>query len=103
MICERTADDYTLMWLMRERVGDTLEGTVVGTASFGFFVELDEGATGMVHVSKLPGWWELEESGVVISNDEIGASYRVGDRVLVELMDVRPLMRRAELRVVKRL
>ena len=103
MICERTADDYTLMWLMRERVGDTLEGTVVGTASFGFFVELDEGATGMVHVSKLPGWWELEESGVVISNPEIGASYRVGDRVLVELMDVRPLMRRAELRVVKRL
>lgn len=103
MICERTADDYTLMWLMRDRVGDTLEGTVVGTASFGFFVELDEGATGMVHVSKLPGWWELEESGVVLSNPEIGAAYRVGDRVLVELMDVRPLMRRAELRVVKRL
>lgn len=102
-ICERTADDYTLMWLMRDRVRDTMEGTVVGTASFGFFVELDEGATGMVHVSKLPGWWELEESGVVISNDEIGASYRVGDRVLVEIMDVRPLMRRAELRVVKRL
>lgn len=103
MICERTADDYTLMWLMRDRVGDTLEGTVVGTASFGFFVELDEGATGMVHVSKLPGWWDLEESGVVISNPEIGASYSIGDRVLVELMDVRPLMRRAELRVVKRL
>jgi len=103
MICERTADDYTLMWLMQDRVGDTLEGTVVGTASFGFFVELDEGATGMVHVSKLPGWWELEESGVVLSNPEIGASYRVGDRVLVELLDVRPLMRRAELRVVKRL
>ena len=102
-ICERTADDYTLMWLMRDRVGDTLEGTVVGTASFGFFVELDEGATGMVHVSKLPGWWELEESGMVLSNPEIGAAYSVGDRVLVELMDVRPLMRRAELRVVKRL
>lgn len=103
MICERTADDYTLMWLMWDRVGDSLEGTVVGTASFGFFVELDEGATGMVHVSKLPGWWELEESGVVLSNPKIGASYRVGDRVLVELLDVRPLMRRAELRVVKRL
>ncbi|CAN5135633.1 hypothetical protein BH24ACT16_BH24ACT16_02610 [soil metagenome] len=102
-ISERTADDYTLMWLMRDRVGDTLEGTVVGTASFGFFVELDEGATGMVHVSKLPGWWELEESGVVLSNEKIGASYRVGDRVLVELLDVRPLARRAELRVVKRL
>jgi ribonuclease R len=102
-IAERTADDYTLMWLMRGRVGDTLEGTVVGTASFGFFVELDEGATGMVHVSKLPGWWELEESGVVLSNEKIGASYRVGDRVLVELLDVRPLARRAELRVVKRL
>jgi ribonuclease R len=102
-IAERTADDYTLMWLMRDRVGDTLEGTVVGTASFGFFVELDDGATGMVHVSKLPGWWELEESGVVLSNEKIGASYRVGDRVLVELLDVRPLGRRAELRVVKRL
>ena len=73
MICERTADDYTLMWLMRDRVGDTMEGTVVSTASFGLFVELETGATGLVHVSKLPGWWELEENGVVLSNDAIGS------------------------------
>jgi ribonuclease R len=103
MICERTADEYTLMWLMRDRVGETLEGTVVSTAAFGLFVELETGATGLVHVSKLPGWWELEPNGVVLSNDAIGASYRVGDRVLVELLDVLPLMQRAELRVVKRL
>lgn len=103
MICERTADDYTLMWLMRDRVGEMMEGTVVSTASFGLFVELETGATGLVHVSKLPGWWELEPNGVVLSNDSIGSSYRVGDRVLVELMDVIPLMRRAELRVVKRI
>jgi ribonuclease R len=103
MICERTADEYTLMWLMRDRVGDVLEGTVVSTAAFGLFVELETAATGLVHVSKLPGWWELEPSGVVLSNDEIGASYSVGDRVLVELLEVIPLMQRAELRVVKRL
>ena len=103
MICERTADEYTLMWLMRDRVGEVLEGTVVSTAAFGLFVELETGATGLVHVSKLPGWWDLGPNGVVLSNDEIGASYRVGDRVLVELLDVLPLMQRAELRVVKRL
>jgi ribonuclease R len=103
MICERTADEYTLMWLMRDRVGEVLEGTVVSTAAFGLFVELETGATGLVHVSKLPGWWELESNGVVLSNDAIGASYRVGDMVLVELLDVLPLMQRAELRVVKRL
>jgi ribonuclease R len=103
MICERTADEYTLMWLMRDRVGDVLEGTIVSTAAFGLFVELETGATGLVHVSKLPGWWEREPSGVVLSNDEIGVSYRVGDRVLVELLEVLPLMQRAELRVVKRL
>jgi ribonuclease R len=102
-VCERTADEYTLMWLMRDRVGDALEGVVVSTAAFGLFVELETGATGLVHVSKLPGWWELEPNGVVLSNDAIGASYRVGDRVLVELLDVLPLMQRAELRVVKRL
>ena len=102
-VCERTADQYTLMWLMRDRVGGTLEGVVVSTAAFGLFVELETGATGLVHVSKLPGWWQLEPSGVVLSNDAIGASYKVGDRVLVELLDVLPLMQRAELRVVKRL
>jgi len=103
MLCERTADEYTLMCLMRDHVGDVFEGVVVSTASFGLFVELETGATGLVHVSKLPGWWELEPSGVVLSNEQIGASYRVGDRVLVELLDVLPLMQRAELRVVKRL
>ncbi len=102
-ICERTADEYTLMWLMQDRVGDALEGVVVSTAAFGLFVELETGATGLVHVSNLPGWWDLEPNGVVISNDAIGVSYRVGDRVLVELLDVSPLMQRAELRVVKRL
>ena len=103
MVCERTSDEYTLMWLMRDRVGDVLEGTVVSTAAFGLFVELETGATGLVHVSKLPGWWELEPNGVVLSNNAIGSSYRVGDRVLVELVDVLPLMQRAELRVMKRL
>ncbi|HET7271840.1 MAG TPA: VacB/RNase II family 3'-5' exoribonuclease [Rubrobacter sp.] len=103
MICERTSDEYTLMWLMRDRVGEVMEGTVVSTAAFGLFVELETGATGLVHVSKLPGWWELEPNGVVLSNDAIGASYKVGDRVLVELLDVLPLMQRAELRVVKHL
>jgi ribonuclease R len=103
MICERTADEYTLMWLMQDRVGDVLEGTIVSTAAFGLFVELETGATGLVHVSKLPGWWELEPNEVVLSNDAIGSSYRVGDRILVELVDVLPLMQRAELRVVKRL
>ena len=102
-ICERTADDYTLMWLMRDRVGDVMEGTVVSTTNFGLFVELETGATGLVHVSKLPGRWDVEPSGVVLSNDRIGASYRVGDRVLVELLDVLPLMKRAELRIVKRI
>jgi len=102
-VCERTADQFTLMWLMRDRVGEEFEGTVVSVAAFGLFVEMETGATGLVHVSKLPGWWDLEPNGVVLSNDEIGASYRVGDRVVVELIDVLPLMQRAELRVVKRL
>jgi ribonuclease R len=83
--------------------GLALEGTVISTTTFGLFVELETGATGLVHVSKLPGWWELEPSGVVLSNDAIGSSYKVGDRILVELIDVLPLMQRAELRVVKRL
>ncbi|MGB3633031.1 MAG: VacB/RNase II family 3'-5' exoribonuclease [Rubrobacteraceae bacterium] len=103
VICERTADQYTLMWLLRDLVGEVLEGTIVSTTVFGLFVELESGATGLVHVSKLPGWWELEENGVVLSNDSIGSSYRVGDRVMVELIDVIPLMKRAELRVVQRI
>lgn len=103
MICERTADEYTLMWLMRDRIGEEFEGTVVSVTSFGLFVEMETGATGLVHVSKLPGWWELDGSGVVLSNDEIGASYGLGDRVVVEMVNVSPLLQRAELRVVKRL
>jgi ribonuclease R len=102
-VCERTADQYTLMWLMQDRVGEKLEGTVVSTAPFGLFVELKTGATGLVHVSKLPGWWELEANDVVLSNATIGSSYRVGDQVLVELIDILPLMQRAELRLMKRL
>ena len=97
MICEHRGRVHAYVVDARP-CGEVLEGTVVSTAAFGLFVELETGATGLVHVSKLPGWWELEPNGVVLSNDAIGASYRVGDRVLVELLDVLPLMQRAELR-----
>lgn len=38
---------------MQVAIGDVLEGKVTGITKFGAFVELDEGKTGMVHISEV--------------------------------------------------
>ncbi|HEV8044434.1 MAG TPA: RNB domain-containing ribonuclease, partial [Rubrobacter sp.] len=62
-VCERTADQYTLMWLMRDRVGEHLEGVVVSTAAFGLFVELRLGQRGWCMSASSPGGGSWSQTG----------------------------------------
>ncbi|MCB2154683.1 30S ribosomal protein S1 [bacterium] len=59
--------------------GSTVKGKVVGIQSFGAFVQLQEGITGLLHVSDLS--WESSEKKV---EDE----FQVGDEVTCQVIEV---------------
>jgi polyribonucleotide nucleotidyltransferase len=62
-------------------VGERIEGTVVSTTTFGAFVNIGPGRDGLVHISRLG-------RGKRIANVE--EAVRVGDKLLVEVVEVDP-------------
>lgn len=63
---------------MQFEVGSILEGKVVSVTKFGAFVEIDEGKTGMVHISEI--------SNTYVS--DIAQHIQVGQEVKVKVLSI---------------
>lgn len=63
---------------MAIEVGSKLEGKVTGITHFGAFVELEEGVTGLVHIS------EIADNYVKDVNEHL----KIDDKVLVKVINV---------------
>lgn len=94
---ERRADDATrdaLEWLkceyMRDKVGETFDGTVSAVTAFGLFVLLtDIHVEGLVHISNLPGdYYHFDPFGHRLDGERHGRSYRLGDVLRVQVARV---------------
>ena len=70
-------------------VGSVVEGTVTGITSFGAFVELPDGQTGLVHIS------EVADSYVTDINEHL----KKADKVKVKVLSVDPAGRRIGLSI----
>lgn len=94
---ERRADEATrdvTAWLkcyyMRDRVGETFDGTVSGVSAFGVFVALDSVyVEGMVHVSELGNdYYHFDATRHQMLGERTGQRFRLGDRLRVTLVRV---------------
>ena len=52
--CERKVDDYKKAEYMSHRVGEKFDGVISSVTEFGFFVELENSAEGLVRIATLP-------------------------------------------------
>lgn len=94
---ERRADDASRdvqNWLkcyyMRDRVGDSFDGTISAATGFGIFVLLDEVyVEGLVHVSELGSdYFRYEQALHSLIGERTGKRYRLGDRVRIKVVRV---------------
>jgi len=83
--------------LMKQRTGEVFQGLITGVQSYGFFVEIEVQAAngrllrveGLVHVSSLKDdWYEYRARQQALFGRKNRASYRLGDRVAVQVKSV---------------
>jgi len=107
---ERRADDAErelLQWkkvrFMADKVGDEYEGYITGVAPFGLFIELIEHyVEGLVHISSMADdYYRFLEQQHVLRGENTKKVYRLGDKVLVQVVRVDMERRQVELGLVE--
>jgi ribonuclease R len=107
---ERRADEAErelLQWkkvrFMADKVGDEYEGYITGVAPFGLFVELIEHyVEGLVHVSSMADdYYRFHEQHHVMRGENTRKVYRLGDKVLVQVVRVDMERRQVDLGLVE--
>jgi ribonuclease R len=103
---ERRADEaerQLLQWkkvrFMADKVGDEFDGYVTGVAPYGLFVELIEHfVEGRVHVSSMADdFYRFVEQQHALFGENTRKTYRLGDRVRVQVIRVDQALRQVDL------
>jgi ribonuclease R len=88
------AEREILQWkkvrFMADKVGDVFDGYITGVAPFGMFVELiDHYVEGLVHVSTMADdYYRYQEQSHALFGESTRKTYRLGDRVRVQIVRV---------------
>ena len=107
---ERRADDAErelLQWkkvrFMANKVGDHYHGHITGVAPFGLFVELIEHyVEGLVHISSMADdYYRFTEQHHTLVGESTKRTYRLGDRVQVQVVRVDMDRRQVDLGLVE--
>lgn len=77
--CERKVDDYKKAEYLSHHIGEKYSGSISSVTEFGFFVELDNSAEGLVRLEHLPPAAMFDAKRMCISCGR--AAFRLGDRV----------------------
>jgi ribonuclease R len=108
--CERRADEaerdvderYRCAW-MEKHVGASFDGTIAGVTSFGLFVEMEPSrVSGLVHVTQLPNdYYHFDATRKLMAGERRGLTFRLGDRVRVQVLRASLEDRKIDLRLVE--
>lgn len=103
MEAEREVVDMYRAFLMRDRVGDELAGTVSGVTSFGLFIEITEPfVEGLVKTERLGrDRFIFDDRQLRLVGERSGRAFTLGDAVRVRIESVSVPRRRIELALVE--
>ena len=85
---------------LEAHVGESHEGSVTGVARHGLYVTLDRWPIeGLVHVSRLPDYVELDPDGLSLVTEGSRRRYALGDRLAVRIAAVDVVKARIDLEI----
>ena len=83
---QREAENLKKTQYMSYHIGEVFEGTISDVASFGFFVELDNGIYGLVRLGSLENdYYEYDQNNFLLKGTKTKQVYKIGDRVQVKI------------------
>jgi ribonuclease R len=87
---ERELIEWKKVRFMAQKLGERYTGYVTGVQAFGLFVELEEVyVRGLVHVSSMTDdYYRFDEKAHLLQGESTRKSYRLGDRVEVQVARV---------------
>lgn len=87
---ERESVDVKICQYMLGKVGQEFTGIISGLIPYGMFVELENTAEGLVHISDLTDdYYHLNPEKLTLTGARKGKIYRLGEQVKVKLKKVR--------------
>ena len=100
---ERELVQWKKVRFMADKLGEEFDGYITGVAAFGVYVELVEHfVEGMVHVSTMADdYYRFIERAHVLRGENTGRTYRLGDRVRVQVIKVDMERRQVDLGFVE--
>jgi len=104
MEAEREIIDRLRVQFMTNKIGKEYDGVISGVTGFGFFVELDSVfVEGFVRLSSLhEDYYFFDQRAFALIGKRTRQSFRLGDRVKVKVIDVKPHRREIELHLLKK-
>ena len=101
MQAEREIAAFYAAVFMQDKVGQRFPGVVASVVEFGLFVEIEPWfVEGLVKVEDLGEGWDLDPELHALVQHRTGRSFRVGDRVEVEVTASSPVRRQIDLGLV---
>jgi ribonuclease R len=87
---ERELTEWKKVRFMADKLGEVFAGYITGVQAFGLFVELDEiFVQGLVHVSSMSDdYYAFNEKAHLLKGENTRKTYRLGDRVEVQVVRV---------------
>lgn len=83
-LCERDCDDLLKAVYMSQFIGCDFDGVVSGVTNFGMFVELENGAEGMIRLENMTDdYFVCDEAAQALVGERSNKRYAVGDSVSV--------------------
>ncbi|HEU5210912.1 MAG TPA: ribonuclease R [Longimicrobiales bacterium] len=101
---ERDSVELKKVQYMERHLGDEFSGTISDVRAFGFFVLLDDVfVDGLVHVSSMEDdYYAFHEDAYALVGQNTGRTFRLGDRVRVQVASVDREARRIDFIVLER-
>jgi ribonuclease R len=91
---ERATVDLKKVEYMAQFIGQEFDGIISGVTAFGFFVELENGVEGLVHVSSLDDdYYQYVEEQYALIGERTSTIYRLGNQVRIVVAKVNPAER----------
>lgn len=97
---ERDTDSLKKAEYMVDKVGQEFEGVIGSITKFGMFIELANTVEGLIHISKLPEYFQFVESHLALVGERSRTTYRIGQKVVIKVTKADPVTREIDFELI---